>query len=339
MIQQRLLFSSLVAIILAGINPAMAEEKQPAAPATVSTVTTATVKADTTKVISDKPMIKFATPKAAVLGYDKDSGQAEPIKFNLGYDQDKVVSEIEKAKPKNSQYPSHKFAITPSNDSYSGTYDYKGTLNIPTTQKSQSFSSSNMGADATYLYSPNAETVYEVSASYFTAGATAVTNTTSPKIVVLDTKSSTVQTFGRANYCYFTFSNGSRICPGLELVYDSYSILNTTNTGTTIATLEMQKAMEISGGANIYAEVPFYNNFNARFRAGYIVGTGMGRSGVVGSQNIAGYSNADVDWKILPQHSATLGVSYLSRTAVTDSANMTMKSLIVSVGYIFELGR
>lgn len=331
MIQQRLVFSSLVTALVVGALPAMSEEKQPATPTVV-------VKPEIVKVVSDKPAIKFATPKAATLNAESSSG--EVLKFNLGYDQEKVVAEIEKAKPKTSQYPLHKALIAPNNGSQSTTYDYKGTtVNVPTAQRSQSFSSSNVGAEASYFYAPNAEYIYEVSANYFTANASTVTYTGTPRLSVRDSKVSTVQAFGRVNYCYWSFSNGARICPGVDLIYDTYPLLGTTFTGTTIATVEMGSATELSGGANVYADIPFYNNLNARFRVGVIDGTGVGRTGIVGSQNFATYGNLDLDWKVAPQHSATLGYSYLSRTVVTDSANVSMKPTVISVGYIFEFNK
>ncbi len=297
------------------------------------------------KSFNDLPVMKFSSPKSAPLVNDKMNASREVMKFAVGYDEQKLVADIESEKQEmkresratsDTVYPSHKFVFSPNSNNYSGTFDYTGTVALSAAQKAQTFASNTYGLDLSYFYSPSEDYIFETYLGYQTASTSRLTQTvTTRTIAISDTQVSTTPLSLRGNYCWTVY--GSRLCPGVEFNYDSYAVLATTNTSTTRVSGEMMSAVELSSGINVYHEMPFFDSFAYRLRLGYTMGTGVGRSGVSGSQNAVTYGVLDFDWAFLKGHSATLGTSYLTRKVVLDSGNVATKATSVSLGYIYEL--
>lgn len=210
------------------------------------------------------------------------------------------------------------------------------TGNFSSLTQSNYRSVDNLAAMINYRYSTG-RWMWEAESEYFTAYSNFNKGTSgTPTFAGTDSSKAVYNFVLRGNYCYV--SGTTQICPGMELLYDQFPIigfktLNFTGTNpNNTSTLEMQSATDLTVGANLMVNFPLYRSIILENRLGYIYGTHAFAMGSNKPKSNTGYYlTSTVEIPIAQNMAATVGLSYLIRTASVDMTGTTNANLSTTV--------
>ncbi len=214
---------------------------------------------------------------------------------------------------------------------YGGKFTYSGVnFNYSNT------SVSGVGLDYRFLATPEVflDAVFSSYTSQTQAGTPGV-------LVVSDSSISVYDLVLKGSYCYIGANFFSKICPGLDLGYNSFAVLGfKTNT-----TLEMKKVADFVWGPNIFIQRPVGGTTLFEGRVGYLMGTGSGGSSeLTATSDKTVYASGIFTWDAGYKRHWNAGLVYSNRVASlsgtkgsnTDKWDTTIDILNLTAGYGFE---
>lgn len=130
---------------------------------------------------------------------------------------------------------------------------------------------------------------------------------------VIDSEKNYDSLFVNTRFCFVRESSFlKRLCPAFVVGKDAYPILGFVDS----VRLQMDRVNDVVFGGLVTYQQPITAWVSLDTTLGYNMGTGVGNSGQLTSKsNSSLYLTMAADWSFKENHSANLGLSYLSRTA------------------------
>lgn len=280
-----------------------------------------------------------------VLGTPTKSSDRDSLTFKVPTD-DKALADDRMANPVENQkndapfktyigYPKQRLTVGYAPVSYSGKFTYTGSGTGQGTDFSFT-SSSVTGLNLGYQFLPTPTTYIEAESNYLSAS----TNDGSPNPFTVNKSTANVfNLFVRGNYCFVGDNFFSRLCPGAEIGMDSYPLLGFIDNST----MEMQQATELSYGVNLLFSGPLVKSVIGKTRIGYLMGSGVGQSGLTSKKNSAYYVAPQIEWPAMGGY-INIGFNYLSRNSSvegkkgvnTEKWDTTLSSFTMLAGFTLE---
>lgn len=190
------------------------------------------------------------------------------------------------------------------------------------------------GLSVGFLYSPSIENYLSLDLTYSSI-AIASFNDTGAGLLVADSTAQMLDVEMAFNLCRIYESTFHRLCPGLEINYDSFPTLSFPQTSNSQINLQSVKDMTI--GLNLAYFLPLAQNFQLISKLSYDYGLGLGQSSILGTksdQKISGRLGIEKSFSSNWHWNLIFGVDY--RSATLKSALDTWK--IEHLGYNSKIG-